>query len=146
MTNENCLEGIRCPDCGNEDCMLIMTTVLAEVTDDGADIADCSGMHWDGASMTRCPECDKEGLLRAFRGQVGMPPDSDGMNDKRTHWAFVALMAFMAETGTDREDAVCDLVCDLMHWCDRNGMIFDAELERARWHYGAETSSAEPTL
>jgi hypothetical protein len=67
MRNENCLAGIQCPQCGNEHRLLITATVVADVTDGGADIADGSDMHWDDASMTRCPDCDKDGPLVAFR-------------------------------------------------------------------------------
>jgi len=50
----------------------------------------------------------------------------------------------MAETGTDLEDALADLLADLMHWADRNSHDFDAALERARWHYEAETAAEPP--
>ncbi len=70
MTNDNSLAGVQCPGCGNEDRFLIVATILADVTDDGADIADGSDMHWDGASMTRCPECDRDGPLSGFHKQA----------------------------------------------------------------------------
>jgi len=69
-----------------------------------------------------------------------LPPDPEEMNDDRADWAAAALSAFQAQTGSDLGDAVSDLLCDLMHWCDRNGISFRKELERARWHYDAETS------
>ena len=55
MTNQNCLAAVKCPECGNKDRFLIFTTILADVTDDGADIAGGSDMHWDDASMTSLP-------------------------------------------------------------------------------------------
>jgi DNA-directed RNA polymerase subunit RPC12/RpoP len=70
MTNTNCLEGLRCPHCGNEDRLLIVATVVAEVTDDGADVASPqygNGFEWDDDSNTRCPECDRAGPLSGFR-------------------------------------------------------------------------------
>jgi hypothetical protein len=142
MTNENCLEGIKCPQCGNEDRMLIVTTALADVTDDGADIADGSDMHWDDASLTRCPECDRDGPLKEFRAPAatGLPPDPEGMNGKRAKWAGCALLRFRKLTGTDEPDALCDLLADLMHWCDRNGQDFGQQLARAKEHYAAETT------
>ena len=36
-TNTNCLDGVRCPGCGNQDHFLITATVTARVTDDGAE-------------------------------------------------------------------------------------------------------------
>jgi hypothetical protein len=66
MTNQNCLAGVKCPECGNEGRFLIFTTILADVTDDGADIAAGSDIHWDDASMTRCPDCDRDGPLSEF--------------------------------------------------------------------------------
>jgi hypothetical protein len=73
-------------------------------------------------------------------GTREVPPDPDELNDDRAVWAEVALAAFAAETGCDRADALPDLLCDLLHWCDRTGVSFADELERARGHYRVETS------
>ena len=63
-------------------------------------------------------------------------------NDDRASWAEVALVdalrAFMKTTRTDREDALSDLLADLLHWCDSNDIDFDRELERGRGHYAEE--------
>ncbi len=67
-----------------------------------------------------------------------LPPDPESMNDDRAAWASEALERFQAVTGTDREDSLADLLCDLMHWSDRNNFDFEAALDRARWHYSAE--------
>jgi hypothetical protein len=76
-----------------------------------------------------------------------LPPDPDGENDRRADWAEAAIVRFCDATGTDLAlaDAVCDLVADLMHWCDRNGQEFDRELARARYHYDAETGVDQST-
>jgi hypothetical protein len=145
MTNENCLQGIKCPHCGNEDRMLIAASILADVTDDGADIAGGSDMHWDDGSLTRCPECGRDGPLKEFRSRPNLPPDPEGMNDRRATWAAGAVAGFRSATGTDEEDAVCDLLADLMHWCDRSGQGFGRELARATDHYQAETLGDEST-
>ncbi len=73
-----------------------------------------------------------------------LPPDPEGMNDNRAAWAGEALAVFMLATGTDLEDAVSDLIADLMHWCDRHGIAFDEELARAATHYEAETLDDNP--
>ncbi len=52
--------------------------------------------------------------------------------------AAVALKAFRRATGTDPEDAVVDLLADLMHWCLQNGQDFEKGLKRARLHVGDE--------
>ena len=69
-----------------------------------------------------------------------LPPDPERMNDQRAERAAAALQIFQTVTGTDPEDALCDLLADLMHWCDRNGCAFSNELRRARFHYEEETS------
>ena len=46
MVNENCLEGIRCPDCGNEAAFYIQSSAVMHVTDDGAECR--SDIEWDG--------------------------------------------------------------------------------------------------
>lgn len=71
-----------------------------------------------------------------------LPPDPDGRNRERASWANFAVAAFRVSTGTDREDALTDLLADLMHLCDQEEKWsdFDCELERARGHYQEETS------
>jgi DNA-directed RNA polymerase subunit RPC12/RpoP len=75
-----------------------------------------------------------------FRRKPELPPDPDDTNDDRAAWAAAALAKFMEVTGTDDESAVGDLLTDLMHWSDRNNYDFDAALDRARFHYEAETT------
>ena len=71
-----------------------------------------------------------------------LPPDVDGMNHRRARWARTALQEFMAQTGVDYEDALGDLLADLMHLSDREPFDFEAGLDRARGHYAAETGAA----
>lgn len=63
----------------------------------------------------------------------------DGLNESRVQWADSALQVFQQETGADLQDAVSDLLGDLMHWCDHQGQDFENELRRARFHYEVET-------
>jgi len=69
-----------------------------------------------------------------------LPADPEEMNDDRAEWAAMALEAFQHATGTEEEDALRDLLCDLMHWCDRNNCDFNAALSRAQMHYETETT------
>ena len=139
MTNTNCLEGIKCPACGNEDRFRIAATSLFTVTDDGTE--DYTEVDWDDDSYADCPECHRHGALKDFRAKPSpLPPDPDGQNSHRGSWADKAISAFQSATGTDREDALSDLLADLMHWADRAGYGFNDALERARRHYQVETS------
>lgn len=72
-----------------------------------------------------------------------LPPDPEGMNADRAQWADAAIEAFIAETGTEEEDALADLLGDLMHWCDRHDGAgsFDHALARARNYYQEETTA-----
>lgn len=63
-------------------------------------------------------------------------------NADRAKWAEAALRHFQRATGADREDALGDLICDLMHWASANNFDFDAALHRARGHYEAEVDEA----
>lgn len=69
-----------------------------------------------------------------------LPPDPEKMNAARASWAGKALTLFMGTTGTDKADALADLLGDLMHWADYNGADFGAELQRAATHYAEETA------
>ena len=48
------------------------------------------------------------------------------------------MRVFMTRTGSDLEDALCDLLADLMHWADTCEFDFTAALNRACDHYFAE--------
>ncbi|WP_199028435.1 hypothetical protein [Ralstonia sp. ASV6] len=72
--------------------------------------------------------------------QLSEVPDPEGMNSERPSWAREALATFKAETRCDEEDAVADLLTNLMHHCDRAGLDFIVEMGRAVRHYEQETS------
>jgi hypothetical protein len=63
----------------------------------------------------------------------------ENMNAARIELAGAALRHFQCHTGTDYEDALGDLLCNLMHWADRNGFDFKLALDRAQDHYREET-------
>ena len=69
-----------------------------------------------------------------------LPPDPENRNEERANWAKSALLTFQHETGVDGDDALADLLCDLMHLADRKGWHLAAEMERAQAHYEAETT------
>ncbi len=61
-------------------------------------------------------------------------------NNHRARWAVAALETFARSTGLDleedgKETAIMDLLADLMHLSDIEGMNFDVLIERARGHY-----------
>ena len=70
-----------------------------------------------------------------------LPPDPEDRNDDRAAWANDAILAFVAATRTDKEDAAADLIADLGHWCDRNGLNFLTQVRRGLRHYAEETES-----
>jgi hypothetical protein len=77
---------------------------------------------------------------RGAKRRSKLPPDPEGMNSDRALWAASAIYRFQQQTGTDHENALCDLLCDLMHWSDRNNFNFGTTLTRAYGHYEAETA------
>lgn len=67
----------------------------------------------------------------------------EATNLQRADWAMVAVRAFATETGLDAsgdetETAVADLLANLMHLCDKEGIDFDVALMRGRSHYREE--------
>ena len=74
-----------------------------------------------------------------------LPPDPELLNVIRARRAAVALAELQRQTGADLEDAVSDLLADLMHWCDRFDQSFAEELHRARYHYEEETKASPET-
>lgn len=73
-----------------------------------------------------------------------LPPDADNLNDDRARWARIAADVFARETGltTDGdgyETIIGDLICDLHHLADREGIVWKAVIDRQDFHYEAET-------
>ena len=64
MANENCLEGMKCPKCGNEDVFRISCEVVCKVTDEGAE--GFGDTYWDDESWCYCSHCEKEGKVKDF--------------------------------------------------------------------------------
>ena len=66
--NENCLEGMRCPKCGQADSFNIRVTACMDVTDDGTD--NYSNVEWDDDSPVVCnePDCQWEGEVGNLQG------------------------------------------------------------------------------
>lgn len=52
-----------------------------------------------------------------------MPPDPDGINNDRAAWAGECIQLMADITGCEPgQEALGDLVCNLFHWGDRNGI------------------------
>lgn len=79
-----------------------------------------------------------------------LPPDPEGMNDDRAEVAANCIQYFQSQTGSEWNTAITDLLCDLMHMCDRQTLEdgetpydFEDALRTARMHYEAETMETE---
>ena len=64
-------------------------------------------------------------------------------NSARAQWADEAVRAFVARTGSDLDDCLCDLLADLMHWADKCGFDFATALDRACGHYAVERTEGD---
>lgn len=52
-----------------------------------------------------------------------LPPDPDSMNERRAAWAGECIARLSELTGAEYgQEALGDLVCNLFHWGDRNGI------------------------
>lgn len=65
--NYNCLEGIQCPECGNERSFHIVAEALFQVYDDGT--ADYEDVSWNDESVIVCDQCTCNGKVGEFRTQ-----------------------------------------------------------------------------
>lgn len=70
--NTNCLEGLKCPECGYEDEILVYAEMWVSLTDDGTDsFADSlkhrSDVAYDENRDAECPNCQHVGRLKEWR-------------------------------------------------------------------------------
>lgn len=61
--NNNCLSGLRCPACGNEDSFSIEVRMPFDVTDDGAEQDRHADTSWDDDSLCGCSQCEWFGVV-----------------------------------------------------------------------------------
>ena len=68
MSNSNCLEGVKCPNCGSLGPFRIWATMegWAEVDDDG--VVDHQGdVEWEDTSLCQCFECGNRSDVAGFK-------------------------------------------------------------------------------
>lgn len=63
--NNNCLEGLECPKCGEHDMLLIEMSAVMELTDNGTGYH--TDTYWNEDSYCQCSSCTKQGKVREFR-------------------------------------------------------------------------------
>jgi hypothetical protein len=94
---------------------------------------DCKG---SAAPAVALPPADRAALN-------SLPSDPEDMNDARAEWAGDALAYFARKHGEEEEGCeaqnLADLLADLAHYCDRNGLSLDGCLTTAQMHYAEET-------
>jgi hypothetical protein len=78
-----------------------------------------------------------------------LPLDPDNQNHDRAEWARAGVEAMADQTGVLRagdgmEEAIHDLLGNLMHLCDREGIDFNNVLIDARECYAEETDGTGP--
>lgn len=66
--NTNCLEGMKCPECGDFGPFSIAAEIIVEVSDDGT--TDSGDHIWDGDSYCRCHKCDHVGTVITFTAKA----------------------------------------------------------------------------
>jgi Zn ribbon nucleic-acid-binding protein len=63
--NTNCLEGMKCPKCGQDDSLKIEATCIFTVTDDGTE-DEGNGHEWGDTNYCECPDCGHHGTVADF--------------------------------------------------------------------------------
>jgi len=58
MTNTNCLEGMKCPDCGSEGPFRISIEVVVLMHDDGFYTDTLNDATWGDSSYCCCDQCN----------------------------------------------------------------------------------------
>ena len=109
------------------------------------------------STLSAAQKCSRLEHAEPDGGQAGMRnhlarDDEDPMNTERAMRGSSAMVGFVRAAGQnvdlriDPETVLCDLLADLMHWCDLQKTVdpfmepvdFESALGRARRHYGGE--------
>lgn len=83
------------------------------------------------------------GSKKIEQKELRLPPDTDGFNDQRADFARTIVVVYRALTHSGQEEAVTDILNNLMHLCDRDPGFgnFEKELARAVQNYDWETEA-----
>ena len=123
--NTNCLRGMKCPKCGQEDSLEIEATCIFTVTDDGTEDGGY-WVDWEDTNYCECPDCGHSGAVADFtiekwdREQETVAPIP--VPATAEFYDFVALISRMTQDGEEidgeefvmeNDDAV-DTVNDLI--------------------------------
>lgn len=105
--NENCLRGLRCPECENDEELIITSLVETLVTDDGAEPLN-GNFEWDENNAARCPKCGCSGTVSDFEVQLctGCGKElegSDPCGDLCETCADTHIYAVVCNIGWDKE-------------------------------------------
>lgn len=65
-------------------------------------------------------------------------PTAAPSNLQRAVWAEAALDIFTDAADADSDEALTDLLTNLMHWASYSGSSFATALKRARYHFDLE--------
>ena len=79
MTNKNCLEGIRCPECGHEDAFRIEAQITVHVTDEGTE--EGGDTEWTDASYCECAGCKHAATIKDFTIENHSAKQDDSLRD-----------------------------------------------------------------
>jgi len=133
--NTNCLEGVKCPKCGQEDLFKIEASVIVEVSDDGTE--DQGGDYeWDQAAFCQCCDCDHAGKLADFtienwdkkkpKKRAEQSPELERLHRTlmKSHDLFYEAQA--GDSGDQEHDAAMDLYVALDNFNAAYSALLDA--------------------
>jgi hypothetical protein len=111
--NTNCLEGMKCPKCAQEESLKIEATCLFTVTDDGTE-DDGDGREWSDTNYCECTECGHRGIVTDFTIEKWDTDTSAKPTLQELYKAMCAAHdklsdALEDESNDDEHDAAVDL-------------------------------------
>ena len=74
--NTNCLQGMRCPKCGQNNCFIITATRHCQIHlyEDGTDESTYGSVEWEDNAPASCAECDWAGEAKDLYWMTKLPP------------------------------------------------------------------------
>lgn len=66
--NTNCLQGMKCPECGSLEPFDIVATTVVSMWDEGSE--DAKGFEWGDTNYCTCTSCEHHALVSEFQQAV----------------------------------------------------------------------------
>lgn len=144
--NDNCLEGMHCPSCGQSTEFNVMARQLMTLSDDGCENEFSGDIDWDDDSFASCNECSWHGTMADLKDEQGGVVKFEVLTNMvggyENCWTDGEGEAVTYADREDAEQAIRDYIIDRIEAVER-GDVLDSP-DRSEFRIKKITAAPKP--